>query len=129
MTLARWSLLLIMVISFGCKKEEKGAGSSVDSSTDRKSGTVNLSWDHPHERVNGERLYPYEIGGYEIVYQRSDGNPDDWSSVVLFDDQSFVLDKHVIEGLAPGEYVFAISTFDIDGLYSEFSEAQFVNVK
>ncbi len=81
---------------------------------------VTLKWDAPLERENGDRLYAYEIGGYEIVWQKE--GDTQWNSIVLFDDQSYMLEEHVIPDLETGTYIFAIACFDIDGLYSKFSD-------
>ncbi|EQC45989.1 fibronectin type III domain-containing protein [Bacteriovorax sp. Seq25_V] len=82
--------------------------------------SIKLSWDAPVERENGDRLYAYEIGGYEIVWQKE--GETQWNSIVLYDDQSYMLEEHTIPELTPGTYFFAIACFDIDGLYSRFTD-------
>lgn len=124
MKLTRLILLFTLLANIGCIPSEKTGGSGEEGST---SVSLKLSWQPPASRVNGDRLYAYEIGGYEIVYQNLKWDPDEWKSIVVFDDQSYILDEHTIEGLEPGEYAVSISCFDIDGLYSEFSEAAYVD--
>lgn len=138
MATVRIILMAFLVFSAGCLPSGGGSdGSSgpdssglIDvSNPDQGNGTISLklTWDPPHTRVNGERLYAYERGGYEIVYQKTGWDPDLWHSVVVMDDKSYVVDEHTLEGLEPGEYTVAIACFDTDGLYSDFSEPVIVS--
>lgn len=75
-----------------------------------------VSWDIPDTRENGKDLPLSEIGGYEIRYKRND--EDLFSSVIINESNQH---ETVIENLKSGQYQFKIASFDIEGIYSEYS--------
>ncbi len=97
-----------------------GGSGSEQENTGTKRISLKLNWTPPSERADGSRLYPYEIGGYEILY-RKNSSPD-WNSIVIYDDQSWVLDKYEIKDLSTGTYEIKMATFDIDGRFSTYSD-------
>ena len=82
---------------------------------------ANLKWSSPGTRENGEKLYLYELGGYEIRFKLA--GDELYQSVTL--DEAEATQYKVIN-LLPGEYEFMIAAFDSDGVYSAFSQAQTV---
>jgi|GEM_PF-2747103 hypothetical protein len=131
-------LLLIVCLGTGCKKDGGGNdGRSSNSISDNSNNSTNdddnspedsgalsleLSWNPPATRVNGDKLYPYEIGGYEIQYrevsEESKEDEENWKSITIYDYDKNLLSTYIIEGISPGRYEVTIKTFDIDGLYS-----------
>lgn len=84
--------------------------------------TIHLSWDYPAERVDGSELEVYEIESFR-VYQ--------------LDDQGAVGAMHVVDGLeteldisglSDGEYHFAVTVVDTNGMESDYSEVVKVSV-
>lgn len=76
---------------------------------------VELAWNQPRFRENGDDLNPGEIGGYEIRYRQvGEGEPE---SVVL--DGYWHL-SYELSDLEQGDYEFTIAAYDVNGLYSEF---------
>lgn len=84
--------------------------------------TIHLSWDYPVERMDGSDLELYEIDGFRIYQLDAEGN---------------VGAMHVIEGLETeydvtglddGEYHFAVTVVDSDGMESDFSDVITVTV-
>lgn len=82
-----------------------------------------LSWNAPMTRENGSKLYVGEIEGYRLYYRLRDQS--NYRSVTLdgYDATSFQLN-----GLAPGTYVFTITTLDTEGLESRRSKPLSINV-
>lgn len=112
-------ILLAQFLLTSCQPQGGGSEANVDSDSPEKISFL-ISWTPPTERKNQERLYPYEIGGYEIIYRKV-GEPN-WNSIVIYDDQSWVLDEYKLVELSPGTYEIAMATFDIDGLFSDYSQ-------
>lgn len=84
--------------------------------------TIHLSWDYPVERMDGSDLELYEIDGFRIYQLDANGN---------------VGAMHVIEGLETeydltdlndGEYHFAVTVVDSDGMESDFSDVISITV-
>jgi hypothetical protein len=84
--------------------------------------TIHLSWDYPLERVDGSDLEVYEIDSFR-VYQL-DENGDVGNMHVIDGLET----EHDIEGLDDGEYHFAVTVVDIDGMESNYSEVLTVSV-
>ena len=86
-------------------------------------GSANISWDIPEQRENGEDLTMSEIGGYEIIYRRTD---EIIFNTVVIADQT--VSAYLLENLDAGQYELMIAAFDSDGLYSDFSEPEIINI-
>ena len=84
--------------------------------------TIHLSWDYPLERTDGSELEVYEIENFR-VYQL-DGNGD-VGAVHVVDGLETEFD---ITGLEDGEYRFAVTVVDTDGLESDYSQVVTVSV-
>lgn len=95
----------------------KPAVSSLASSSVKSSvvdGPVQLYWEIPKEREDGERLDVTEISGYEVRYKlKSDAG---FQSVNISDGYT---DAYYFTYLQ-GDYEFQIATYDRSGLYSSF---------
>jgi hypothetical protein len=93
------------------------SASSVASSSASKSvvdGSVQLYWNVPAQRENGDYLDITEIGGYEVRYKLKSENT--FKSIQIKDGFT---DAYYFDYLE-GDYEFQIATFDTDGLYSSF---------
>jgi len=77
--------------------------------------SISVSWSVPDSRENGDALYTYEIGGYEILYKRHDETL--YTSEIIANSQTTSVD---ILDLLAGEYVVKIASFDTDNLLSEY---------
>ncbi len=75
---------------------------------------MQLYWETPRERENGEYLDVTEIGGYDIRYKRK--SAQQYIYVTIHDGYA---DAYYFEYLQ-GEYEFEIATFDTSGLYSSY---------
>lgn len=94
-----------------------------NSSVNAEDGsTIHLSWDYPAQRTDGSELEVYEIESFR-VYQL-DGNGD-VGAVHVVDGLETEYD---IAGLADGEYRFAVTVVDTDGLESDYSQVVAVSV-
>ncbi len=79
------------------------------------SKSISVSWSMPDSRENGDTLYSYEIGGYEILYKKQ--NETLYTSEIIEDSQTTSID---ISNLVAGEYEVKIASFDTDNLMSEY---------
>lgn len=95
-----------------------GSAGDSDSATSGNTQSVTLSWSRPYERVNGNQLQHFEIGGYEIRYRSAD--TDSYEKIVIDDPSA---EFHYLDDLPAGDYTFKIAAFDTDGLYSSFVTA------
>lgn len=86
--------------------------------------TANLSWEAPGTRENGDKLYLYELGGYEIRYRAS--GEQDFQTITINDGETL---EHQVANLDPGIYEFMVAAFDADGVYSDYSEMIAINLE
>lgn len=84
--------------------------------------TIHLSWDYPLQRVDGSDLEVYEIDSFRL-YQL-DENGDVGATHVVDGLET----EYDIAGLDDGEYHFAVTVVDIDGMESDYSEVLTVSV-
>jgi len=77
--------------------------------------SVSVSWSMPDSRENGDTLYSYEIGGYEILYKKQGDTL--YTSEIIEDSQITSID---IDNLVAGDYEVKIASFDTDNLMSEY---------
>lgn len=76
-------------------------------------GSVQLTWNIPTQRENGEPLYSNELGGFEIRYRKHPATEftyltvESWKTEYIF-------------AWLEGRYEFEIAAFDANGLYSHF---------
>lgn len=88
----------------------------------RSNKTITLAWEAPVERENGEQLFYYEIGGYVVEYRKQTDTgvsiqtiniPADAESVELVD-------------LEDAAYEVRVAAYDVNGLYSVFTDYKVV---
>jgi hypothetical protein len=81
-------------------------------------GSATLSWEAPTQRTDGTALT--DLAGYTIHYGRLSGVYD-----YQIDVNTPGVMTYVVENLVPGDWYFAMTAYDADGLKSDFSnEAQ-----
>ena len=103
------------------------SGCEFKASDDAAGKIVQLSWNIPATRENGESLYPYEIGGYEIKY-RNVSDSEYRSLIVEMTDSDELLKGTSVELSDSGTYEFSVAVFDVNGLYSLYTDAVQVTV-
>jgi hypothetical protein len=79
-------------------------------------GDVSLTWVAPSTRTDGSSLDMSEIGGYKVYMGTTDDNLE---QVLDLADSS--ISDYVVEGLATGDYYFAVTTYDTEGNESSYS--------
>jgi hypothetical protein len=84
-------------------------------------GSVTLSWQAPTTREDGTPLT--NLAGYYIRYGRMSGVYD---FEIKIDNPGIT--TYVVENLNPGTWYFVISSYDTDGIESEYSEEISVEV-
>ena len=78
-------------------------------------GAVTLSWMAPTTRTDGSALT--NLSGYKIYFGRMSGTYD-----YIVDIANPGVSTYVVEGLASGEWFFALSAYDSDDLESNHSD-------
>lgn len=76
-----------------------------------------LAWDRPTQRVNGDALHVNEIGGYELALKCE--LETEYRTYIIEDNTAT---EYNIDGIALGQCFAKMAAFDIDGLYSKWSE-------
>jgi hypothetical protein len=118
--------LYILLFSFSLSLLVQGCGGGGGSSG---SGTLNpilynaytdLSWIPPKTRIDGSYLLSSSIAGYKVYY----GNDSD-NLALLVDIQESGLDEYRVGVPDPGNYFFAISAYDTQGIEGELSNIEF----
>lgn len=82
--------------------------------TQTASGTVTLSWMPPTQNDDGSALK--DLAGYRIYLGR---DPDEMSRVIVLNNPG--LTRHVVDGLSPATWHFAMSSFNRKGQESRRS--------
>ena len=78
-------------------------------------GSVTLSWEAPTTRADGSPLA--NLAGYNIYYGRMSGVYD---YEINIDNPGVT--TYVVEGLTPGTWYFVLTSYDSDGIESDYSE-------
>ena len=116
--------LLITLLLCACNAGEAyngntGAGVGVIQETTPQEDTqvVALSWTAPVEREDGTPISMSEIAGYRVYYGTSEGN---------YPNQIDIADSYnmqaTLSNLASGTYYIVVTSYDMDGRESAFSE-------
>lgn len=101
-------------ISSNSSSSSNANSSSSSKSSQAVDGSVQLLWNVPTQRENGDYLDITEIGGYELRYKQK--GDVEYKTIRINDGFT---DAYYFEYLK-GTYDFEIATFDKDGLYSNF---------
>ena len=116
--------LLITLLLSACNTGEAyngntGAGVGVTQETTPQEDTqvVALSWTAPVEREDGTPISMSEIAGYRVYYGTTEGN---------YPNQLDIADSYnmqaMLSNLASGTYYIVVTSYDMDGRESAFSE-------
>ena len=79
-------------------------------------GSTTLSWTAPSTRADGETLPLSEIDGYRIYMGDSASN---LTPVLDINDSSVT--QYTLDGLAVGTHYFSVTTYDVNGMESSYS--------
>ena len=117
-------MLLITLSLSACNTGEAyngntGAGVGVTQETTPQGVTqdVALSWTAPVEREDGTPISMSEIAGYRVYYGTSEGNyPNKLDIAHSYNMQA------TLSNLASGIYYIVVTSYDMDGRESAFSE-------
>ena len=80
--------------------------------------SLEFTWEIPVERENNEQLFVYEIGGYEIEYRKV--GESTYQTVKVEDG---TINTYELTDLSEGDYEVRIAAYDVNGLYSKFSDS------
>ena len=122
--------LVLAVMLTACSTEENYTGSLDGSSGPIGGGVVNgtlqnvtLSWVAPVEREDGTPISMSEIAGYRIYYGETEG---DYTNVVdVYGSDTM---RVTLKELPAVTHYIVVTTFDMDGSESAFSETIIANV-
>jgi len=117
-------MLLITLSLSACNSGEAyngntGAGVGVTQETTPQGVTqdVALSWTAPVEREDGTPISMSEIAGYRVYYGTSEGNyPNKLDIADSYNMQA------TLSNLVSGTYYIVVTSYDMDGRESAFSE-------
>ncbi|MCU7905296.1 MAG: putative Ig domain-containing protein [Candidatus Thiodiazotropha sp. (ex Epidulcina cf. delphinae)] len=87
----------------------------VENSTST-TGSISLSWVPPVTRTDGAPLDMSEIAGYKIYMGNSQ---DNLAPIMEYEDCT--IQNHLFDNLETGDYYFAVTAYDTDGIESGFS--------
>ncbi|MGD8910518.1 MAG: fibronectin type III domain-containing protein [Chromatiales bacterium] len=111
------TLLLVSIVTLllaACGSSGSDTGS--DNRDTTPDSHLVLSWGAPSSRVDGSYLSLTELEGYRIYYGSS---ADDLSMLVDLNDTDIT--EYTVDSLPSGNYYFAITVYDLEGLESGFS--------
>jgi hypothetical protein len=101
----------------GVDHSSKAALSEV-TSNEAVPSRVTIAWTAPVAKADGSPLSLSEIGGYRVHYGTTEG---EYPNRIDVNDGSAV--EVTINDLPLGSYYFVVTTYDVEGLESEFSAA------
>jgi len=107
------------------------SSSGGDSSSTSSGGSAALysavvEWDIPDTRENGDKLPRFEIGGYEILFRKT--QEDLPTTIVIPNNDALDVENYLISDLTAGRYEVRIAAFDTDGLYSDYSSPAYADI-
>ena len=101
------------------KVNRKGSpDADVDKTGVAATGNMDLSWTAPATRADGTPLSLADINGYRVYYGESAGNYTE--SVEIADGAAL---STTVTGIPVGTYHVVMSTYDVDGLESDYSSS------
>jgi len=120
--------LLITLLLSACNTEEAsngntGAGLTQETTPQGVTQGVALSWIAPSEREDGTPISMAEIAGYRVYYGTSEGNYPNELDIADSDNMQATLSN-----LASGIYYIVVTTYDMDGRESAFSEIVTISI-
>lgn len=80
-----------------------------------RTGSVSLSWQPPTQREDGSALT--NLAGYRLFYGRQSG---EYTQEIPIANPGIT--RYVVDGLTTGNWYFAMTALDSDGLESDYSE-------
>jgi len=110
------TLLLVLVTGFLLTACGGGGGGTSSDSRDTTAGHALLSWVAPTTRSDGSYLPITDLQGYRIYYGTS---ASDLSMLIDLNDDSVT--EFDVNSLPSGNYYFAVSAYDTDGVESGLS--------
>ena len=120
--------LLFILFSTSLLMTACGGGSNASSSaTDlprtvqptTATSSISIGWDIPSTKVNGDPLSLSEIGGYKIYVTKNSSIIPSLPNATITDTGATA---HTINELASGTYYIYITTFDVNGDESPYSD-------
>lgn len=115
--------LVISIVLTACSTEENIGASAGGVQGTIGSGQIALSWVAPAEREDGTPISMAEIAGYRVYYGTSQGV---YTNQVDISDGDTML--AVLSGLTAGTYYLVVTTVDMDGRESGFSQTVTRNI-
>jgi hypothetical protein len=115
-------LLALFVSSLlaACNTEENygvSGGSGTAGGGIVQGAAISLSWNAPYEREDGTPIAMSEIAGYRVYYGMSQGS---YTEEVDVKDGSTM--EVTLDGVASGTYYIVVTTYDVDGRESGYSD-------
>jgi len=83
-----------------------------------KTGVLELNWSAPSTRTDGEPLSLSEIDGYRIYYGKQKGE-----YVKGADIKDGAAQSVTVTGVPVGEYYVVMTTYDVNGIESDYSQS------
>ena len=110
-------LLAAFSLLSACYDEPESNSTSSNAPTHDTAERVDLSWTPPSTRSDGSYLPLSELAGYR-VYMGTSSN--DLAPLVDLNDDTVT--SYTVNGLSSGNYYFAVSAYDTNGLESGYSQ-------
>ncbi|KZY29501.1 MULTISPECIES: hypothetical protein [unclassified Oleiphilus] len=103
--------------------DNEGSSDATDGQEQEASlGAIEFSWAYPSQRADGSDFEVYEIQGFRIYQVAGNGEVDTVHEVDGLDT------SYIVTELADGDYHFAITVVDTDGLESDLSDSISVTI-
>jgi hypothetical protein len=114
------AVFIVLILMSACSSEENyglDGGSGTSGGGIVQGAAISLSWTAPYEREDGTPISMSEIAGYRVYYGTSQG---DYSEGVDITDSSTM--QVTLNNVPSGTYYIVVTTYDIDGVESAYSE-------
>ena len=116
--------LFISLLLTACSTQENFDGATTGAGVGGVTTQgVALSWTAPVEREDGTPISMSEIAGYRVYYGTSEGNYPNELDIADSDNMQATLSN-----LASGIYYIVVTTYDMDGRESAFSEIVTISI-
>jgi major membrane immunogen (membrane-anchored lipoprotein) len=122
--LAIMALVMSVFLLSACGDSDSTSSTTTTASqTIAQTDRISLAWTPPTTRSDGSFLEAGELAGYRIYMGTKSNN---LAPLVDLSDDSIT--QYTVSDLPSGNYYFAISAFDTDGLESSYSQVILVQL-
>ena len=117
------AITVLLALLSACGSQQSASTRTTSALSTTPVDGVSLAWSAPSTRTDGSYLPLTELAGYRVYYGTT---ADDMAPLVDLND--IAITQYTVSNLPAGNYYFAVSVYDIDGLESGYSQVILIHM-